>query len=82
MDEKWLSQTVAVGSLTSLLTMLACIVIAWIALQQLKFDKLVKEPRSFAARLLQVLLAVALGYEVGRFFTDYISWSAGLKGFF
>jgi len=78
----WIGRSIAVSSLTSLLTVLVCIVIAWIALQQLKFDRLVKEPHSFAARLLQVLLAVALGYEVSRFFSDYIGWSSGLKGFF
>ncbi|WP_234340125.1 DUF1146 family protein [Gorillibacterium timonense] len=77
-----IARSIAVGSLTSLVTMLVCIVIAWVALQQVKFDRILKEPKSFAARLLQILLAVALGYEVGRFFTDYISWSSGLKGFF
>ncbi|MEO3947228.1 DUF1146 family protein [Gorillibacterium sp. CAU 1737] len=82
MKEDWIARSLAVGSLTSLITMLVCIVVAWIALDQVKFDRIIKEPKSFKAGLLRLLLAIVIGYEVGRFFTDYISWSSGLKGFF
>ncbi len=50
------------------------IIIAWWALQALKFEKLVRQPRSPQAKVLQMILSIALGTLVANFFTDYLSW--------
>lgn len=77
-----LAQMLAIDGLTSIMIMLVCIVLAWIGLQQLRFEQLLKQPKSFAAKLLQIFLAIALGYLVGKFFTEYLNWSADLTGLF
>lgn len=76
------AQMLAIDGLTSIIIMLVCIALAWMGLQQLRFEQFLKQPKSFAAKLLQVFLAIALGYLVGKFLTEYINWSADLTGMF
>lgn len=76
------AQMLAIDGLTSIIIMLVCIALAWTGLQQLRFEQFLKQPKSFAAKLLQVFLAIALGYLVGKFLTEYINWSADLTGMF
>jgi uncharacterized integral membrane protein (TIGR02327 family) len=76
------AQMLAIDGLTSIIIMLVCIALAWMGIQQLRFEQLLKQPKSFAAKLLQVFLAIALGYLVGKFLTEYINWSADLTGMF
>jgi uncharacterized integral membrane protein (TIGR02327 family) len=61
---------------------LLCIGLSWWALQQFRFDLFVKQPRSAPAKMLQVLLSIALGYQIARFVLDYYNWSTLLKGMF
>jgi uncharacterized integral membrane protein (TIGR02327 family) len=72
----------AMSGLGSILFTLVCIALAWFGLQQFRFDLFLKQPKSPMAKLLQVFLSIALGYEVGRFFMDYFTWSQLLKGMF
>lgn len=50
---------------------LLCLGIAWWALQAFRFDLFVKNPKSTQAALLKVLVAIALGHLLARFFIDY-----------
>jgi uncharacterized integral membrane protein (TIGR02327 family) len=50
------------------------IIVAWWALQALKFEKLVRNPRSPQAKVLQIILSIALGSLIATFFTDYLTW--------
>lgn len=68
--------------LLSIATVLLCIGLSWWALQQFRFDLFLKQPRSAPAKLLQVLLSIALGYELARFVLDYFNWSRMLPGMF
>ncbi|MCL6456821.1 MAG: DUF1146 family protein [Gorillibacterium sp.] len=77
-----LDQMLAINGLTSILIMLVCVTLAWMGLQQLRFEQLLKQPKSFSAKVLQVFLAIALGYLVGKFITDYINWSSDITGAF
>ena len=56
--------------------------IAFIALQALHFDKLIKANRVFQARLLYVLLTIVIGSIVSNFFLDYLYWSRQLQMLF
>lgn len=58
--------------LLKMLIYLILIGLSWWALQEFRFDVFLRRPKSAAAKLLQVLLSIALGYIVGRFFIDYI----------
>lgn len=69
-------------SLLSIMVALVCIGCSWWALQQFRFDLFLKQPKSAPAKMLQVLLSIALGYEIARFILDYFQWSRLLKGIF
>lgn len=56
--------------------------ITWWALQALNFDKFLRANKVFQARLLYIMLTIALGSLVSNFFLDYLSWSTNLSYFF
>ncbi|GAA3412860.1 DUF1146 family protein [Paenibacillus hodogayensis] len=70
------------NSLISIMVTVVCIGLSWWALQQFRFDLFLKQPRSAPAKMLQVLLSIALGYQTARFILDYFGWSRLLKGMF
>lgn len=82
MNSSNLSVSMAVSGLTNIVTVLVCILVAWWTLQQVRFDLAVRNPRSGQAKLLQLLVSIALGYLVARFLLDYLDWSSVLKGMF
>jgi hypothetical protein len=65
--------------LINIAAILFFIIIAWWSLQALKFERFVKEPNSSRAKLLQILLAIALGSIIARFFIDYVTWFSLLR---
>lgn len=70
------------NGLFSIFVTLGCVVIVWIVLQEVHFDKIVRQPRSPRARLLQLLVAIALGQLTARFVLDYWTWVGTLKWLF
>lgn len=68
--------------LVSIVVVLLCMGLSWWALQQFRFDLFLKQPKSAPAKMLQVLLSVALGYQIARFVLDYFHWTQLLKGMF
>lgn len=65
-------------ALTSILTHLVFIALSWWALQALHFDKLLRGNHVLQARMLYILLSIALGSSVSNFFLDYLQWSQQL----
>jgi uncharacterized integral membrane protein (TIGR02327 family) len=59
----------------SILLSIVFIGLSWWALQSVSFEKWLKKPNSAQAKLLQIILSVVLGYELTRFFLDYLGWS-------
>lgn len=70
------------NGLFSIMVTLGCVVIAWMVLQELNFDKIVREPRGPRARVLHLLLAVGLGHLVAKFVLDYWTWVGTIKWLF
>ncbi|EGL13607.1 DUF1146 family protein [Paenibacillus chitinolyticus] len=68
--------------LINIVVYLAAVGLSWWALQQFRFDVLLKQPRSPAAKMLQVFMSIGLGYLVASFFLKYLEWSVGLNGIF
>ncbi|MFS0783828.1 DUF1146 family protein [Bacillus sp. 1P06AnD] len=58
------------------------IAITWWALQALHFEKLLRGNRVVQARVLFILLTIAIGTLVSTFFLDYLSWSRQLPFLF
>jgi uncharacterized integral membrane protein (TIGR02327 family) len=69
-------------ALLYILIYLLFIALAWWALQEFRFDLLLKRPRSAPAKMLQILLSIAIGYLVAGFFIQYLNLSVGLKQMF
>jgi len=81
-DEVDLEKSLAFSSLFNIVVVLICIGFAWFALQSIRFDVFLKDPKHGQAKLLQIILSIVLGYQFGKFIIDYSSWSTGLKHLF
>jgi len=74
--------SLAITGLFSIVVVLVSIACAWICLQQIRFDLFLKDPKSGSAKLLQIFLSIALGYQVAKFLLDYFNWAVLLRGMF
>ncbi|MFC4303493.1 DUF1146 family protein [Cohnella boryungensis] len=81
-SEAGLYQVAGWNGLFSIFVTLGCVVVAWIVLQEIKWDKITRDPRGPRARVLQLLLSVGLGHIVARFVLDYWSWVGTLRWLF
>ncbi|WAA12162.1 DUF1146 family protein [Fervidibacillus halotolerans] len=68
-------ENIGFSSLLSIVSHLLFIGLAWWALQSLQFEKFLRKNRVAQARLLYILLAIAIGSTVSNFFLDYFIWS-------
>lgn len=66
----------------NMILLLFGVLIAWYALQAVRWDKVLKNPKSRPAAVLRLLLAVALGYLLMKFVSDYLLMSSMLKQLF
>lgn len=69
-------------ALISIISHLVFIGLTFWALQALHFDKLLSANRVFQARVLYIILTIAIGSSVSNFFLDYLNWSRQLQYFF
>ena len=69
-------------ALFSLFILLVSVLIAWYALQAVRWDVFLKDSKSRPAAVLRLLLAVALGYQLARFVNEYLTASLLIKGIF
>lgn len=69
-------------ALVSILSHLVFIGVTFWALQALHFDQFLSANRVFQARLLYILLTIAIGSTVSNFFLDYLNWSRQLQFLF
>ncbi|MDQ0232115.1 DUF1146 family protein [Metabacillus malikii] len=65
-------------ALISMIVNLAFIIITWWALQALNIEKWIKAGKVIQARVLLILLTIAIGSLVSNFFLDYLLWSQQL----
>jgi uncharacterized integral membrane protein (TIGR02327 family) len=68
--------------LVTIVVYLLFIALSWWALQEFRFDVLLRRPKSPQGKLLQIFLSIVLGYGLGRFFLDYLQISLGLQRMF
>ncbi|AZK45874.1 DUF1146 family protein [Paenibacillus lentus] len=74
--------SVGMNGLTAILVSLACIVLSWWALQNLKLDLFIKHPKGPQGKLLQLLLAIVLGRFVSAFILEYLGYTQMLRYMF
>jgi uncharacterized integral membrane protein (TIGR02327 family) len=74
-----LENTMGWTGLFNIFISLVSIALAWWALQVFRFDLFLADPRGARAKVLQMILSIVLGYQLSRFFVDYLNWSILLK---
>lgn len=74
--------SLGLAGLINIVVVILCIGLAWWGLQELRFDMLLRRPKGAAAKLLQIFLSIALGYQVARFVIEYFHWSSWLNEMF
>lgn len=65
-----------------LIVNLVFLALTWWALQSFRFDTLLKNPNSMRAKVLMLLLTIAIGSTVGGFFFNYLYQSLRLPYLF
>jgi len=73
---------VAWAGLLSMVVSLVGILLAWYALQAIRWDLFVKNVKDRSFQLLLVLLSLTLGHAFARFVMDYLNWSTLLRYLF
>lgn len=69
-------------ALFSLIILLVSVLIAWYAMQVVRWDVFLKDAKSRPAAVLRLLIAVALGYQLAQFVNEYFMASQLIKGIF
>ncbi len=69
-------------ALISMMVHLAFIIVTWWSLQALNIEKWIKAGKVIQARVLLILLTIAIGSMVSNFFLDYLLWSQQLPTLF
>lgn len=65
-----------------MVVLLASILLTWWALQAFRFDIFLREPRSFKARVFQLIIAVVIGYNLARFLLEYAHFTTLIRWMF
>lgn len=67
-------ENIGINSLLSIVSHLVFIGLTWWALQALDYERFLRKNRVAQARLLYLLIAIAIGSTVSNFFLDYLFW--------
>lgn len=70
------------SALVSIISHLLFIFITWRVVQTINIDPLIRKGRGAEARILMLLITIAIGTGVSRFFLDILQWSQDLMYLF
>lgn len=71
--------SVGVAGLFAIVVTLLCIILVWVLLQDVKWDRLFRFPRGAKSRMFQVIVAVIIGHLLAQFFLQYWDYTVMLK---
>lgn len=69
-------------ALIAIVSHLLFITVTWWALQGVHFERLMKKGKIIQAKVLMILITIAIGTAVSNFFLDYLGYSKGLTYLF
>ncbi|MFC3799781.1 DUF1146 family protein [Cohnella sp. GCM10012308] len=69
-------------SLFSIFITLGFIAVAWVVLQEVKWEQFFRHPKSPRTRLAQLILAIIAGRLLAGFVLDYWNWASSLRHLF
>lgn len=67
--------SIGISALLNMVLSIVLIAVSWWALQTFKFDLFIRDINSSQSKMLQILLSIAIGHSVARFFVDYMQWT-------
>lgn len=73
--------TTGVEGLFSITLIVLSIIFVWILLSEVRWDKMLKKHTSIKSRMLQVVIAIVIGYLLGSFILQYWGYSTMLQQF-
>lgn len=73
--------TEGLQGLFSIIVVILSILFVWMLLAEVAWDKLLKNRNSLKSRMLQIVIAVALGYQLSSFLLQYLGFSTMLQDF-
>ncbi|MFC6334936.1 DUF1146 family protein [Paenibacillus septentrionalis] len=73
--------TEGLQGLFSIIVVILSILFVWMLLAEVAWDKLLKNRNSPKSRMLQIVIAVALGYQLSSFLLQYLGFSTMLQDF-
>ncbi|MCP8617459.1 DUF1146 family protein [Salirhabdus salicampi] len=71
-------QSLGIHALTGIMSHIFFIIVTWWVLQSVRFDVIFKKGHTVQANLLFILVTVAIGTTVSRFFLEFLRWSQEL----
>jgi uncharacterized integral membrane protein (TIGR02327 family) len=72
-------QQLGFTSILQMITELFIIIFVWYLLQEVNWDKLLREPRSMRARMLVIILAIGAAHVLTQFIFAYMGMAGNLK---
>jgi len=79
--ERGLNMTTGVEGLFSIMLIILSIIFVWILMSEVRWDKILKKHTSIKSRMLQVVIAIVIGYLLGSFILQYWGYSTMLQQF-
>ncbi|MCR8660471.1 DUF1146 domain-containing protein [Paenibacillus endoradicis] len=73
--------TTGVEGLFSITLIILSIIFVWILMSEVRWDKILKKHTSIKSRMLQVVIAIVIGYLLGSFILQYWGYSTMLQQF-
>ncbi len=70
-----------IAGLFAIVVNLLSIILVWVLLQDVKWDRIFRFPRGTKARMFQVVAAVILGHLFAQFILQYWDYTTMLKSF-
>ncbi|GAA0289507.1 putative integral membrane protein (TIGR02327 family) [Gracilibacillus halotolerans] len=74
--------SLAQDGLVGIISHIFFIIVTWQVLQSINFDAIFRKNRLMEARILLILVTIAIGTTVSNFFLDFFFWSQQLRHFF
>lgn len=65
----------------SIMVVILCILFVWMLLSVVAWDKILKNVNHPKSRMLQIVIAIVLGYQLSNFFLQYWGFSTMLQDF-
>lgn len=75
-------QSLGIEAVIGMFSHVLFIILTWRAMQGLRLEAIIRKGSVVEARIIYLLIAIAVGTSVSRFFLDFLKWSQQLNYLF